>query len=451
MQFFKLPKEGRFTNKQLIAFLLPVLFEQLMVAGLGMADTFMVSSLGETAVAGVALVNRIDNFSKQFFLALAQGGSVVLSQYIGAGNKEQAANSLKNNIRIVVGMGLLFMLIMVLFKQQVLMFLFGDAEPEVLAISSSYFSITAFSYPFIALYYSGTASFRAMGESKVPFVASISMMSINLLLKYIFIFHLNTGVPGAAVSTLLAMATIGFCLMFRMKRPGNKVVLKGLLRFDFDFDIIKKILKVSVPNGIEQGMFQLGALAIAGLVSGLGTAAIAADSIARTISPLLHCIGGSFNALMMMVIGQCMGAGKPDEAEMYAKHILKMDYAFTFIDAVIFTILLKPIISIFNVSAQAQELAFWIMIIYTAGSIIMYPSSFALAAGLRGTGDTRFVMFVAVASMFLFRIGAAYIFVHVFDLGVLGTWFAMVSDWVIRSSIFIIRYRRGKWKQNKVI
>ena len=173
MKFWKLPEGSRFSNKQLIAFLLPVLFEQLMVAGLGMADTFMVSSLGETAVAGVALVNRIDNFAKQFFVALAQGGSVVLSQYIGAQNQKSAQNALKNNIRIVVAIGLVIMLVMVLFKNQVLNLLFGGAEPEVLAISSTYFTVTAFSYPFIALYYSGSASFRAMGESKMPFAASV--------------------------------------------------------------------------------------------------------------------------------------------------------------------------------------------------------------------------------------------------------------------------------------
>ena len=167
---------------------MPVLFEQLMLAGLTMADTFMVSSLGETAVAGVALVNRIDNFAKQFFVSLAQGGSVVLSQYIGARDEDKAEISLKSNVRIVVLIGLAVMLFMVVFKEQTLHLLFGGAEANVLAISSEYFTITALSYPFVALYYAGSATFRAMGESKIPFMASIAMMGINLLLKYIFIF-----------------------------------------------------------------------------------------------------------------------------------------------------------------------------------------------------------------------------------------------------------------------
>ncbi|MBQ3096951.1 MAG: polysaccharide biosynthesis C-terminal domain-containing protein, partial [Kiritimatiellae bacterium] len=265
MRFLKLPEGARFSNKAILLFLLPVLFEQLMMSGLGIADTFMVSSLGETAVAGVALVNRIDNFAKQFFLALAQGGSVLLSMYIGAKDPKQARNSLKTNIRIVVSIGLALMLVMVIFKQQILRLLFGGAEAEVLAISSTYFSVTAFSYPFIALYYACSASFRAMGESRIPSIASIMMMVINLVLKYLFIYHFDMGVSGAAFSTLLAMGIVGFILIIMLMRPSNKIVLSGLLKFDFDFGIAKRILSVSLPNGIEQGMFQLGALALAGL------------------------------------------------------------------------------------------------------------------------------------------------------------------------------------------
>jgi len=451
LRMFRLPEGARFSNKALIAFLMPVLFEQLMLAGLTMADTFMVSSLGETAVAGVALVNRIDNFAKQFFVSLAQGGSVVLSQYIGARDEDKAEISLKSNVRIVVLIGLAVMLFMVVFKEQTLHLLFGGAEANVLAISSEYFTITALSYPFVALYYAGSATFRAMGESKIPFMASIAMMGINLLLKYIFIFVIKIGVTGAAYSTLLAMGIVGFGLMLMLKGEKNRVRMVGFFKPDWDKKIVKSILTVSVPNGIEQGMFQLGALAIAGLVSGLGQASIAADSLARSITPLLYSIGAAFNAVMMMVVGQCMGAGNSDEAEMYAKHIIKLDYVLTFCNAILFMVLLKPLISVFNVSPEAQHLAFWIMVLYTSGTIFMYPLSFALAAGLRGSGDTKFVMVIAVASMFLFRIGAAYIFVHLFHWGVIGTWVAMVSDWFIRSTLFMIRFKKGKWKLNKVI
>ena len=191
MNFLKLPHGARFSNRHIMFFLLPILFEQLMVAGLNMADTFMVSFLGEASVAGVALVSRIDNFVKCFLVALAQGGSVVMSQYLGAENKKRASLSLKNNIFFVVFIGILIMLVMVLFRPWVLQVLFGSADADVLKISNTYFTITAFSYPFVALYYADSASYRAMGESKIPSLASIAMMGINLILKYLFIFKLN--------------------------------------------------------------------------------------------------------------------------------------------------------------------------------------------------------------------------------------------------------------------
>ncbi len=453
MKVLSLPEGAKFSNKDILIFFLPVLFEQLMVSGLSMADTFMVSFLGETAVAGVALVSRIDTFVKMFIVAMAQGGSVVLSQYIGAKNSEKAAVSLKSNIRIVVAVGLALMLVMVIFKNQVLRLLFGGAEEQVLSISSSYFTITAFSYPFLALYYACSAVYRAMGESRIPFVGSVVMMCLNLLLKYIFVFKMNMGVAGAALSTLFAMVITGFILLGMLKSHNNRVPLHGLLKPDFDGDIVKKIVTISVPNGLEQGMFQLGALMIAGLVSGLGTASIAADSIARTLTPFLTSLSAGFNAIMMMVIGQCMGAGEIDEAKMYTKHILKLDYLITAVVAILFMIFTGPLIQLFQNGAswEAQVLAHQILTFYTVGFMILYPLSFSLASSLRATGDTKFVMLVASGSMLLFRVGTAYFFAYALNLGVLGTWYAMVSDWVIRTIIFVVRFCRGKWQQNKVI
>ena len=451
MRLFTLPQGSRFTNREMIAFLIPMIFEQIMLGVLGIADTYMVSGLGETAIAGVALVNRIDNFAKQFFLAMGQGGSVVLAQYIGADKKDNAKSALKNNILILTGVGILLMLIMVLFKNNVITLLFGGAEQDVLDVSSSYFSITALSYPFVALYYVTSATYRVMGRSKITFYASVSMMGINLILKYIFIYILDFGVGGAALSTFIAMAVVGLALYFELRSKRNSVVVDDLHKPGFRKKMAWRILKVSVPNGIEQAMFQLGALLLAGLVSGLGTAAVVADQIARNITPFVHAAGSGFVALMMMVIGQCMGAKEVDDAKMYIKHILKLDYAMTIVCGIVTFIVLKPVLMAFDVSQEARDWAYWIVALYIAGSCVVYPTSFAVPSALRGAGDTKFVMMVSTLSMFLFRIGAAYVCVYLFDAGVMSIWIAMVSDWVVRSVIFMIRLKRGKWIEHKVI
>lgn len=452
MRLLAQSKGARFSNKDMIVFFLPIFFEQLMLSGLGVADTFMVSAkLGTTALAGVALVNRIDTFAKNFFIALAQGGSVVLAQYIGADDKNNAEKSLKNNILIVVGIGFLFMLLMFFCKKQFIMLFFGDAQKDVLSVTHSYFSITAFSYPLVALYYVSSALFRVMGESRIPFAGSVTMMCINLSLKYLFIFRLNLGVAGAAFSTLLAMAVMGFALLFMLTLNSNKICLVNPLKPDVNLNMCRKILRISVPNGIEQGMFSFGALILASLVSGLGKDAINADQISRNLVPLITGVSQGFCALMLMVLGQCMGAGEIDEAVRYKKHIIKMNHILVIAASIIFLPLLKPLISIFKVSPSSEKWAFQILLLYTLGSILFYPGGFTTPSALRGAGDTKFVMVVAASSMFAFRIGFAYICVKLFDMGVLGIWIAMVSDWLIRFVFFEIRFKKGNWKTNKVI
>ncbi len=446
------PQGVRFSNREMIMFFLPIFLEQLMLAGLSTADTFMVSAkLGTTALAGVALVNRIDTFAKQFFLALAQGGSVVLAQYIGAQDDRNAQKSLKNNIQIVVSIGVVFMLLMLLFKEQFINLFFGGAEKAVLDVSIQYFSITALSYPFAALYYATSSLFRVMGESRIPFIGSMVMMGINLVLKYIFIFLLDMGVIGAGFSTLLAMGITGFVLLFMLTLKKNEIRLVKLLNPELDFKMSGRILRISIPNGIEQAMFQLGALILAGLVSGLGEDAINADQLSRNLVPLIQGVSQGFNALMLMVIGQCMGAGDIGEAVRYKNHIMKMNRVFVVVAGVIFAAISKSLISIFGVSPQTEQWTHQIIILYILGSILFYPESFGTPSALRGAGDTRFVMMVAGASMFLFRIGCAYICVKLLNFGVVGIWVAMISDWVVRIIIFEYRFKKGKWKHKRVI
>jgi len=452
VKFLSQPEGVRFSNKQMIAFFLPIFLEQLMLAGLSIADTAMVSAkLGTTALAGVALVNRIDNFCKQFFIAFAQGGSVILAQYVGAKDEANQQKSLKNNIQIVVGIGILVMLLMILFKRQFITLFFGGAEKEVLEVALKYFSITALSYPFVALYYVSGSLFRVMGESKIPFIGSIAMMGINIGFKYIFIFKLNMGVIGAGLSTLLAMGITGFAFLIRLTFKKNVVRLVKPLKPDFDLKMSGRILKVSFPNGIEQGMFQLGALILAGLVSGLGEDAINADQVARNITPIVHGVSAGFNALMLMVIGQCLGAKEISEAERYKKHILRLNHVYVFVISIVFFVLLKPMIKVFGVSAQTEIWAMQICVLYVIGSNFFYPTSFGTPSALRAAGDTKFVMVIAATSMFLFRIGLAYLCVNLFNAGVLSIWIAMVSDWVIRTIIFEIRFKKGEWKYNRVI
>ena len=227
--------------------------------------------------------------------------------------------------------------------------------------------------------------------------------------------------------------------------------LVGLLKSDFDRNIFKSIISVSMPNGVENTLFQIGTVVISVLVSSLGTVTITANSVAGNVTPLILSLGLAFNTVIMVLVGQCMGAGEPDEAEMYIKHTLKLDYFLTFINGIIFMVVLLPMISVFHVSPEAKNLAAKVLAMYACFSVLFYPSGFALPSALRGSGDTKFVMAASIASMFIFRIGAAYFFVRVMNMGLIGTWLAMGLDWIIRTVIFTVRFLQRKWKENKII
>ena len=274
MKLFALPEDARFKNKEIILFILPIFFEQVIISLMGIIDTYMVSYLGETAVAGVSLALSIDQFVKNVSIALATGGSVVVSQYIGARNIKEASRALKTNIQVIFLISTIACIFFVAFRDILLSFLFGTVEEEVMNSSKEFFSINALSYPFLALYNCGSASFRATGNTRIPFMASICMMVINVALKYIFIFVFKLGVSGAALSTLAAYIITGTVQVIMHCSHKNRIVVIKLFKPEWYGGLIGRITKIALPNGIENGLFNLGALILQRLVSTLGTASI---------------------------------------------------------------------------------------------------------------------------------------------------------------------------------
>jgi len=451
MNFLKQSDNCRFSNKTILLFVLPIFLEQIMIAFIGIADTYMVSSFGEAAVAGVSLVTSIDKFVKSIFTGLAAGASVVISQYIGADDKSNASKSMKTGIQILFLMTIVISALMIIFKRPVLNLLFGAVEKDVMDSSIKYFSISAFSYPFVSLFSVGCSSYRAMGNSRITFYASLLMLGINLVLKYIFIYHLDMGVTGAGLSSLIAYGIVAVILIVSLHNTDNKVHLDKIYAFEGTKKMIMSIFGIGIPNGIENGMFQLGHILLQNLMSTLGTVAIAANALYSNLSPLYHSLNSGFSLGITTFVAQCMGAGKPDEARYYMRHILKLTYVFTAVNGIIVIILSKPLISIYGLSQEVTNVGHKLLLIYLSGAIIAYPSSFTLANGLRGTGDTKFTMTVSMLSMFGVRIGLAYIAVYVFKMGVYGVQLVMVLEWFEKGIIYHIRERRGKWQNIKVI
>ncbi len=444
--------QPRFTNRALFALILPLILEQTFAVTIGMADTLMVSSVGEAAVSGVSLVDTINTLFIQILSALSAGGAVVTSQYLGRKDYSSAQKS-GGQLFMVSGLFSLFLSVpIILLKTQILTGIYGSIEPDVMAAADTYFFLSALSYPFIALFYSGTALFRSQGNSKVSMIISLVMNVTNIGGNAILIYGFGMGVKGAAIASLFSRMAAAFAVIFLHQSHHNPLRLDQLSLLIPDREMSSRILKVGIPTGTENGMFQFGKLAVSHLTATLGTAAIAANAVANSTSSFLNVPGNAMGLAMITVLGQTLGAGDKEEAKRYARKL--MIFAYTGNAIMNLAMLLvgrQYIIPLFNLSDEAIALCSQVVLHFNIISILCWPLSFTLPNGLRAGGDSKYTMKVGVLSMWLCRVGASYLLGGYLGFGLLGIWWGMFLDWFFRSSFFLARFFSGKWCEHKVI
>ena len=427
-----------FTSKDLKKLIIPLIFEQLLAVSVGFVDTFMVSIAGEAAVSGVALVDNISNLLIQILSALATGGAVVCSQYLGSKNIDMSKKSAGQLIFIMSTLSALLMVISLIGNHGIINFIFGKIEKDVFESASIYFYITAVSYPFLGVYNAGAALFRSIGNSKISMNTSLIMNIINICGNALFIFVFNMGVAGVALATLI-----------------SRIISAIRIKSGRDFlpcpSIIRKILSIGLPSGLENGMFQIGKLSVSSLVSTFGTAAIAANSVANSVTMFANIPGNAIGMAMITVIGQCIGAKKPDEAKRYGKKLMFIAYAGILATNIIMTIVAVPVVGLFHLSPEATKTGLSLIHCFSLVAIFIWPLSFTMPNALRAAGDAKYTMMVSIFSMWAFRVGSSYLLGGTLGLGVLGVWFGMFIDWGFRSLAFLIRFLRGKWTQKAVI
>ena len=440
-----------FTSKDLKKLIIPLIFEQLLAVSVGFVDTFMVSIAGEAAVSGVALVDNISNLLIQILSALATGGAVVCSQYLGSRNINMSKKSAGQLIFIMSTLSSLLMVISLIGNHGIINFIFGKIEKDVFESASIYFYITAISYPFLGVYNAGAALFRSIGNSKISMNTSLIMNIINICGNALFIFVFDMGVAGVALATLISRIISAIIIIGLMFRTESAIRIKTCKDFLPSPSIIKKILSIGLPSGLENGMFQIGKLCVSSLTSTLGTSAIAANAVANSVSTLANIPGNTMSLAMIPVIGQCLGAGEKKQAQRYSVTLLGIAITgLTVANAALF-FLMPEVVTWFNLSAEASAMCTHVVHWFNLFSIFFWATSFTLPNALRAGGDAKFTMSVSIVSMWLFRVILSYIFVLQFHLGLTGVWFGMFIDWICRSLCFLVRFARGKWMEHKVI
>ena len=442
-----------FSRSALLRLIIPLVIEQLLLMTVGMADTVMVTTSGEAAVSGVSLVDNINNLIIQVFSALSTGGAVVVSQYLGRQDVDNAKSAAKQLLYAMTALSVLLMAAALLFRQHILALIFGHVEADVMASALVYFLLTAAAYPFMGVYNAGAALFRAMGNSKVSMFCSLIINIINIAVNAVFIYGFHMGAAGAGIGTLVSRVAAAVIIMALLNHPDHVVRVEGLLRFEFRGAIVKRILFIGIPNGLENGMFQVGKLMVLNLITTFGTSAVAANAIANSVAGVVNVPCQALGLAIITVIGQCMGAGETGQAARYTRNLVGASYLCMLVMSTAMFFSAGALVTLFNLTPQACAMAAQVLRVCAVGNILFWPMSFTLPNSLRAAGDAVFTMGVSLCSMFACRVALSYVFACSWGLGLglLGVWLAMIADWVVRAVFFLVRYLRGKWKRIKVI
>ncbi len=434
-----------FSKQDLRKLIIPLILEQALAITVGMADTMMISSVGEAAVSGVSLVDMYNNLVFSVLAALATGGAVVTSQYLGAGRPEKACRSARQLICTAGMIAIAVMLLSVLFHRPVLRLLFGGIEADVMQNAIIYMVISALSFPMLAVYNAAAALFRSMGNSQITLKVSILMNVVNIVGNAVCIFGLHMGVAGVALPTLISRTLAGILLYVLLRRPENVIRLERG-RFRFDFEEVKRILYIGIPSGIENGIFQLGRVLVVSIIAGFGTVQIAANGVANSLDAMGCIAGQALNLAMIAVIGRCVGAKDETQIRHYTKKLLGMTYLFTAMTNIVILVFLPQILSLYGLGSETTKLAWTLVMIHDGIAIFLWPLSFTLPNMLRACNDVKYTMVISIFSMITFRIGLSYILGVQIQLMAVGVWIAMVADWIFRVICFLVRYFRGKWR-----
>ena len=440
-----------FSNRDLAKLLTPLIIEQFFAMFVGMLDTLMVSSAGEAAISGVSLVNEVNFLMFTILAALGGGGSVVAAQYLGARRPKEANRAASQLMMLGTIFGLALMALCLIGRRWILETLYGSASEDVIDAAVTYFWITALSFPLLGIYNSSTAIYRIINRTQVTMWVSLLMNLINVSGNYFCIYHLHMGVAGVAWPTTISRtvaALIMAVLAFHKKNPVHADLPDV---FSWHQMILKKIISIALPNGIENGLFQIGRVIVASIVATYGTTMIAANGVANSLYNLIIIVSVGINLGIVTVVGRCVGANRYDQARYYTRKLMILNLFLSALNGLAVWITLPLFLQFYSISPEGADVVRQVIFYSCFTVALLNPHSFTLPNAIRAAGDAKYTMIVGVLSMFLARITGAYLMGTLLGLKVVGIYLAMYLDWVVRAIFFYLRYRSGKWTRFRLV
>lgn len=435
-----------FSRQELWKLIIPLIIEQFLAIFVGLADSVMVASVGETAVSAVSLIDTIMILLINVFTAMATGGAIVAGQALGRKHREAGCEALEQTLIFSAVFSVVIMALVYLGKWFILHVVFGQIEPDVMANCNTYLVIVAASIPFLAVYNCGAAAFRATGDSRTPMLMSLAMNGMNIIGNAILLYGLGFGIEGAAIPTLLSRMSVGIWMLFLIRDPKRVLYVRTLSGLRVKWPVLKKILHIGIPYGMENSMFQLGKILVLSVVSAYGTVSIAANAVCNSVCNFAILGGASMGYALSSVTAQCVGAGDYEQARYYTRKLLVYSYVSMVVMNALIVAALPLILRVYNLSPETAALAKRIVMYHCLMSTLIWPASFTLPNTLRAANDVGFCMWVAIISMWIFRVAFSYVLGTYAGMGVFGVWVAMTIDWMVRVVFFVWRYRSSRWE-----
>lgn len=437
--------------RAIIALYIPILIDQAFIVGLNLVNTAMISSSGVSAVSAVNMVDSLNLFLINVFVAVATGGTVVVAQYKGSGNNQMVARATSGSIASVSMLSVVIGLLIIALHNPLLRLLFGSASAEVLDSARIYLIGSGISFLGLAIVQAVCGALRGVGKSRASLALSLIMNLLYVLLNIVFITMLNMGVMGMTIAINIARFAGAACAIYYLFKMDGTMHLRLRDMFHVPISMLKKIMSIGLPFAAEQMFFNGGKLLTQVFIVSLGTYAIATNAIASVLTGLLQIPGAALSLTIVTVVGQCIGRGDVADARKFVKSFLWIASLMLFVMGIILMPFYPLLVGLFEPPAEIVDDIFWVLLLTAIVQIPLWAMSFILPSALRAAGDSRFTSLSSMLSMWLFRVILGYLLGITAGLGIMGVWIAMNCEWGVRGAIFLWRFRGKKWYKHKLI
>lgn len=437
--------------RQIVALFIPILIDQAFIVGLNLINTAMISSSGVAAVSAVNMVDSLNIFLINVFIAISTGGTVLVAQYKGSGNPQMVTKAAASTVTSVSLFALAIGALMIAFQGPTLSLLFGSAEADVLDNGRTYLIGSCMSFLGIAVVEAVCGALRGIGKSRPSLALSLIMNFVYVALNVVFINFLHMGVYGMTIAINAARYFAAICAIVYLVKMDTHLRLRLRDAFYVNMRMVRKILSVGLPFAAEQMFFNGGKLLTQVFIVSMGTYALATNAISGTLAGVLQIPSNALSIVTITVIGQCMGGRNVKDARMFTKSFLWLSSLFFAVMSLILLPLFHPVVSLFHPPAEIVDDIFIVTLINALAQIPLWAFSFIMPAALRAAGDSKFTSIVSMLSMWLFRISLGYVLGIVLDYGIVGVWLAMNCEWGVRGLVFLLRFRGEKWYRKRLI